>query len=992
MLSIKGKWDQLYDVYGKPIAYLALILCFTGLIMMFTKIEAINSDADTFAAEKGVLDLDNWDHKQQGSVNIKGEWEYYSGQLISSEDFKKASSDFKMTGYFKIPGEKKDYPIQSLKGEGYSTYRLIVRSENIRDLDLGIFIPYTLTSHRLSINNKIISENGEFVKLKNRSEGIKNKVLHIGPMSDEFEIILNVSNQEYHQTNYPIYLGDYYSLLDKNTNNLLRDMFLFSGLMILGIYHTMLYLFLPQKKYALFFGLLCVVVAARTVVVNSIVIGSFMNISFNLYQHINYIGSVFGVIYLSNFFHSLFPDEFSKKILKLIKGYSLIQFIVFILLPYNIFGFFKNVSNILILMTSVYCAYVLLKAARMKKEGAVIMLIGMVFALMALMNDILYVNNMNSFMPFYGTSTLAIMSLAFILALILSKMFADAFMSVDNLSKKLLSLDKLKDEFLANTSHELRTPLNGLIGITESLIEGAAGELSCEVRENLSIISASGKRLSNLVNDILDYSKLKHSEIQLILKPISLYALVDSIMTVFEMTKKEETILLINEIPENMQNVYADEGRLQQIFYNLIGNAIKFTERGRITVKALTKQHFIQITVEDTGIGIPEDRLEKIFQSFEQIDTSAARQYSGTGLGLSITKKLVELHGGSISCESTLGKGSKFIFTLPVSIQPVKEGAGVKAVLKREFLLDEAAISLDCQDDKNKHKILIVDDESINIKVLIKQLTLCNYYIVTALSGEEALRLIDEVDFDLVILDVMMPKMSGYEVCKKIREKYSLIELPVLMLTANSQLNNICLGFECGTNDYIIKPFEKQELLARIKTLITMKNAVKQSAIDPLTGIFNRKYMFELAELIFHEHRKENKVFSIIMLDIDNFKRINDTYGHAIGDSVIIEVVSRCNEVLRSTDIFGRYGGEEFSLVLPGTPLENAVKVAEKIRTNVCMKPVKIEEDRDINITISLGVAQINNNTKSVREIYDIADKALYKAKKGGKNKVEVIL
>ncbi|KJF26895.1 hypothetical protein TZ02_10155, partial [Clostridium aceticum] len=651
------RWDQFYDFYGKHIAYLVLISCFVGLFVMFTKMQHINSDANMSPAQKGMLDISNWNYEKEDFIKLKGEWELYRNQLLDDEDLVQKSDSFGTAEYINLPG-------QIIRGEGYSTYRLRIKSKNIQHIDLGIFLPYTLTSYRLIINKKVVSQTADF-NLKNEEfQEVKNKILYIGPMPEEFEIILNVPNAENHLMSYPIYLGDYYRVLASNNDNLLRDMFLFSALIILGLYHIVLYLFLPQKKYALFFGILCIAMAIRTVFVNSIVISNFMRISFRLFQYVNYMGTIPAIIYMCNFTHSLFPGEFSKKVLKIIKSYCLIKFMIFIVIPYYEFYHFKNPTNLLILLACTYCAFVLMRAARRKKEGALIMLIGMLFSIIALANDILYVNNRRSFMAFYGLSTFAAVSLAFILALILSKLFADAFVSVDDLSKKLLSLNELKDEFLANTSHELRTPLNGVIGITESLIEGAAGEVTDIVKKNLFIISASAKRLSNLVNDILDYSKLKHSDIKLSFRTINLYELVDSILTVFKMTKKENAVLIKNEIPKNISRVYADEDRLQQIIYNLVGNAIKFTKKGEVSVKAEVQGDFIQVVVEDTGIGIPADKIEKIFESFEQVDTSTSRQHSGTGLGLSITKKLVDLHGGNIRCESIEGQGSKFIFTV----------------------------------------------------------------------------------------------------------------------------------------------------------------------------------------------------------------------------------------------------------------------------------------------------------------------------------------
>jgi signal transduction histidine kinase len=394
-------------------------------------------------------------------------------------------------------------------------------------------------------------------------------------------------------------------------------------------------------------------------------------------------------------------------------------------------------------------------------------------------------------------------------------------------------LNELKDEFLANTSHELRTPINGIIGIVESMIDGAVGSLTDEQKYNLAIVSNSGKRLSNMINDILDFTKLKNKEIVLQIKPIDLKTIVDTVMILSKPLIKGKDLKLVNEIDSSMTLISADENRIQQILYNLIGNAIKFTEKGQISVSAKIVDDMAAISVEDTGIGVSEDKFERIFESFEQADGSTEREYGGTGLGLSITKKIVELHGGAICVESKLGEGSKFTFTMPVSSVQSRDAAlsgPPKSIIDIEdFETDHAAAESEGKTAAGKgvYRILVVDDEPVNIQVLTNLLSR-DYAIFKAYNGLEALELIDkgEEPFDLLLLDVMMPRMSGYEVCQRLRERYSLFDLPIVMLTAKNQIQDIVLGFQSGANDYIQKPFDKEELLARVRTLLELKGAM----------------------------------------------------------------------------------------------------------------------------------------------------------------------
>ncbi|MDR0615540.1 MAG: response regulator [Synergistaceae bacterium] len=398
-------------------------------------------------------------------------------------------------------------------------------------------------------------------------------------------------------------------------------------------------------------------------------------------------------------------------------------------------------------------------------------------------------------------------------------------------------LNELKDEFLANTSHELRTPINGIIGIVESMIDGAAGTLTKEQKYNLAIVSNSGKRLSNMINDILDFTKLKNKEIVLKIRPVDLKTITDTVIILSKPLIKGKDLSLINGIDSSFPAISADENRIQQILHNLIGNAVKFTEKGSVRVSAKIMDGMAAISVEDTGIGISEDKFDRIFESFEQADGSTAREYGGTGLGLSITKKIVELHGGTIRVDSELGGGSVFTFTVPVASASAEDAVPDEkpqtVIDIDEFaengLPDEAEGGAGEDSGQKRHRILVVDDEPVNIQVLSNLLTMRDYSVSKAYSGAEALDMISRRSFDLVLLDVMMPKMSGYEVCRRLRESYALLDLPILMLTAKNQIQDVVLGFQSGANDYVQKPFDKEELLARVSTLLELKNATSEA-------------------------------------------------------------------------------------------------------------------------------------------------------------------
>lgn len=401
------------------------------------------------------------------------------------------------------------------------------------------------------------------------------------------------------------------------------------------------------------------------------------------------------------------------------------------------------------------------------------------------------------------------------------------------ISQKLQKVDKLKDEFLANTSHELRTPLNGIIGLAESLMDGAAGQLPDQANRNLSMLVASGKRLANLVNDIMDFSKIKSSHLSVTLKPVDLRAMIEVVLALSRHMSASKGLTLVNAIDSTLPAVNADESRLQQILHNLVGNAIKFTSKGQVVVSAKVTGNWMSICVSDTGIGIPTAHFDRIFESFEQVEGGTDRAYGGTGLGLSLSRKLVELHGGTIEVDSTEGIGSTFRFTLPISEHSAESTDDAQLTSHLHMLPQEwevmpqsskqNQVSQYKRNDNARFTILLVDDELVNRQVLLNHLSMQEYQLIEAENGRQAIEAVEKQGpIDLILLDIMMPGMSGYQVCEQIRGHFSVQDLPILFLTAKNQVVDLVHGFEVGANDYLSKPVSKAELLARVDTHLSL--------------------------------------------------------------------------------------------------------------------------------------------------------------------------
>lgn len=810
---------------GILIASALIIVIFLGFILLLTK-----KGNPLPQPENGILDLKDWNPQDKRILSLSGEWDFYWERFVSYQELLSDHPAPDIT--VKVPEVWNKYEIkgEKLPGYGYASY--VLKVVNVpRGIDLALRIPTFSTAYDLYINNRLVSSNGKIGTSPEQAQpGYMPRVIEFTQEEESFTLIFHVSNFTYARGGmwYDIPMGTSKQIKRMNQTIADKDLFLFGALSVMAFYYLILFLLRREDKSSLYYVFMCLLFASRTAIYGDYLIYRLIpNISFRAIINISYITLCWFSVCSAFMVGELFPEENSKRVLRGGFLYACTMTLLFLLTPISFYTRWVNFVQAMALLFGAYSIYTLGLAYVREKRDSGIVLMGAVVVIACAFHDVLYNNNIIH----SNTGELVSFSLFILLLLqsfILSRRFSEAFKNVHTLSQQLLKLDKMKDEFLANTSHELRTPLNGILGITEAMLKGSGGPMSDSQRQNLSIIAGSSRRLANLVNDILDYSKMKHGDIRLDIKPIYIDGLFHTVVNVFKQLNQTKDYEIICAIPPGLPPVMADENRVVQILYNLVGNATKFTSRGYVKIDVRKSGEMLEICISDTGEGIPEDKIEDIFKSFEQVDSSLTRRYGGTGLGLPITKQLVELQGGSIWVKSSIGKGSEFYFTLPV--------AGTKTEVKEpenavsEIVATEAEIVSETKETEGGIRILLVDDDSVNLQAASLTLKLMGYSVTQANSGKSALEeLKAHPDYSLVILDVMMPEMSGYEVCMKIRESRSNIELPVLMLTAKTSTGDIVLGFEAGANDYLPKPFEPEELLARVRTLVNLKLSVDKT-------------------------------------------------------------------------------------------------------------------------------------------------------------------
>ncbi len=366
--------------------------------------------------------------------------------------------------------------------------------------------------------------------------------------------------------------------------------------------------------------------------------------------------------------------------------------------------------------------------------------------------------------------------------------------------------NRAKSQFLANMSHELRTPLNAVIGITEMLMEDAQEFGQDDFIEPLERISRAGKHLLNLINEILDLSKIEAGKSEMHIEEFDLPALIDDVATTVSPLAEKNNNELDVRCPEDFGLISADQTRMRQIVLNLLSNACKFTENGRVTLVAQAEENeqesFVSIAVSDTGIGLSPEQIDRLFEEFSQADSSTTRRFGGTGLGLAISRRLARMMGGDIVVESALGKGATFTLRLPrIAVVATEE--------EQRPAVPVTAVSRIASARPDSPRVLVVDDDKTSRELMRVMLAKEGYDVVTAVNGQEGLELARKLRPSAITLDVVMPELDGWDFLKEIKSDQATAAIPVIMATMTEEPDR---GFALGASEYMTKPIDRERM------------------------------------------------------------------------------------------------------------------------------------------------------------------------------------
>ncbi|WP_313894022.1 ATP-binding protein [Psychrobacillus sp.] len=784
-------------------------------------------DADQPQIVDGELDLRNWDFSDDPSITLDGEWEFQPYTwLIDNKD-----TDAKDPQYITVPGNwgtllnPEDHSTY-----GYGSYRLRILVDSASNSIYGIRISSVRSASELYANGQLLEKSGTIGESEENSVGWNVPYTSSLFMNDDgvIEVVIQASNFQA-----PDRGGLIRSVKFGTKDAIAREVKLSETLQLItsvifivhALFACMLFLGGFRDKRLLYFAVVTVgTMLYYLLASDEKILLDWLPLGYNWAFKLTCLSMLASAYALIQCVKPQFPALLRKYVhyhAILCGGVALLT----IILPLHYLSEISSLCFVIVIVSALLAAFALLRVSFATDHGNYLL----IMSIISMGNHFVWAGifTVTGIKVMYYPIDL-ILSVAF-LAAVWFRHYHQLHVETKKQAKKLQQADKFKDEFLANTSHELRNPLHGILNMSQAVLERERGTLEAKSLSDMEVVLSVGRRMSLLLDDLLDATSLKEGGPKLQLKPFFIQTVISGVVDMLQFMMEGKSIRVINGIPDSFPPLFADENRVIQIVFNLLHNAVKYTNEGEITIEGYVKGKNAHIVILDTGIGMDEETMQNVFTPYEQGHHSESVIKGGLGLGLGIAKQLVELHEGTLQAHSTLGTGSEFTFTLPISDAPIANDVSASDDSVK-LVVAETLSQLEAQQElvDDLPRILVVDDDPINLQVINSILSSDHYEILTVTSGEKALVALHAKEWDLVISDVMMPQMSGYELTQKIRKIFSMTELPVLLLTARSQSTDIEKGFLSGANDYVTKPVDALELRSRVRTLTSVKRSMHE--------------------------------------------------------------------------------------------------------------------------------------------------------------------
>ncbi|MGC5326007.1 ATP-binding protein [Brevibacillus sp. SYSU BS000544] len=830
-------------IRDKYLLFLLLFIPLSIAVMIGTSDVIPGKHGPMPVAKKGELDLTQWDLDTKGPVKLDGEWEFYPNELLDPEDFRRGH---RAEHYLAVPGPW-DKGSQLIGKWGYATYRLVVHIKPTDKL-LGIKKVGIRVADQLYVNGKMLGQSG---KVGTDRESYQPANLpyeaFFYEQGNQVEIIINVANYDFYTggIGLPLSFGLSQDLL---FHKYVQATLEISGgviFLVFGIFYLSLSFLLRDNNSLFLFGLYFLFASGMVFLggAERQFLQFFPQIPFEIYWKTKDF-LAFATIPLISLFSYKGYENWKYRYFLLAPGIIFALYCLFILIfPYHVYVEWNDIFHAasflyyLWLMGILLIEYAKENNGRFEKKELRYFIVSVyLIAFFVFQYYLFYASKASTTL----IGDLGLLVFIISITMMLANRYYETFTSMVQMTRKLQVADQAKDEFLIRTSHELKTPLHGIINISQSLMEMSKNPAATDSQDRLHLIYNTAYRMSNMVNDLIDLAKIKDGRLDVKIGMVNLATCVSILFEVFGFLTKGKNIVLQSHIAPDARFVLADENRLMQVLSNLVDNSLKYTDSGSIAVTSRLEAGQIVITVADTGRGIRSENHDAIFKPYERGEGASELDNRGIGLGLSIVDQLVRLMGGIVALEwSEEGKGSRFAVTLPAS--PTIPANQDSAFETTKATAEWATAKDMYQSGDGTYTVLVVDDEVMNIEVLLNVLAVEGWQVMTALSGEEALHKINGPHKpDVILLDVMLPGQSGYDVCRAIRQNYSLIEMPVLFVSVRNTQADLEAGLAAGGNDYLSKPFDSGEVVARVRTLLTMKQLARESTLNEMAFLHSQ--------------------------------------------------------------------------------------------------------------------------------------------------------
>lgn len=798
---------------------LLFVLLITGVRLIWIN---VHEPTDQPTVNNGQLNLSNWTFTED-LLSLNGEWSFYPNTFIETGD----TDSNQEVQHIEVPGDWTSV----LQGEdlesasyGYGSYKLTIRLPEDRPSVYGVRIKNLHNSARIVANGQVVKTVNQPSTTPEGTPTFRGPfyaLFPIGEETQELNLVIEVSN--YHTPymggiNKSISFGTDQTITQEVNMQETLQLTVIIVLLLHALYAFLLFITRKElnQKELLLFGVMLIFMALGSALDDE----TFIQLPI-LREYSFRIMTFFYVcllILMMQFIHRLYPT--SKWFVRIVTVLvSVMAILTLGIVPFEHLSILLGLYYALYFVAISYMMYTTIQHIRHGSIDGYFILFFIISYTSNLVWGFLILSDVIDF-PFYPFDFFfAILSIA----LLLFRRHHQLFVVSEQQRKKLIEEDQKKDQFLANTSHEIRNPLHAMINISQLLLNNH-DELGDEAKYNLALIIRTGHQLTYTLNDILDITKIKENGIQLDKTDVNLHVLTNEVIEIVTFMSSKPAVHIENHIPQSLPLIHVDHHRMNRVLFNLLHNALKYTDEGTIIVDAHQKGNTVQVSVTDPGIGMSKSDVDKIFLPYEKL-TTHDHDSGGIGLGLSITRQLIEKHGGKLQVMSKKGEGSEFSFILPLTTSKTKELAIQDTAASP--LVQHEPLSRDSQESKSHAKILVIDDDRVNLNILKRTLE-PTYQVTTTSNPEGVLDMLDKEAFDLIISDVMMPKLSGYQLTEMIREHFSISELPILLLTARSQPEDIYTGFLAGANDYIVKPVDSLELQARVQALTQLKQAINK--------------------------------------------------------------------------------------------------------------------------------------------------------------------